>query len=131
MRGIVPNKFLGEVRREFLVDSAWNKAGGKSTKNPQQDSNQNSGVRWPKSILQESALDIGLPEVAESRGGFFCYLWAVFSKRTLLTKSVVWKGAQQTLSIPPAAAEGLQVHFNMGASTMPRRQPKSVPESTL
>ena len=60
----------------------------------------------------------------------FCYFWAVFSKR-LLTKSVVWKGAQQTLSIPPAAAEGLQVHFNMGASTMPRRQPKSVPESML
>ena len=62
---------------------------------------------------------------------FFCYFWAVFSKRTFLTKSVVWKGAQQTLSIPPAAAEGLQVHFNMGPSTMPRRQPKSVPESML
>ena len=62
---------------------------------------------------------------------FFCYFWAVFSKRTFLTKSVVWKGAQQTLSIPPAAAEGLQVHFNMGASTMPRRQPKSVPQSML
>ena len=39
----------------------------------------------------------------------FCYFWAVFSKRTLLAKSVVWKGAQQTLSLPPAAAEGLEV----------------------
>ena len=62
---------------------------------------------------------------------FSCYFWAVFSKQRLLTKSVVWKGAQQTLSIPPAATEGLQVHFDMGASTMPRRQPKSVPESML
>ena len=26
---------------------------------------------------------------------FFCYFWAVLSKQTLLTKSVVWKGAQQ------------------------------------
>ena len=60
--------------------------------------------------------------MAESHGGFFCHFWAVFSKRTLLTESVVWKGAQQTVSIPPAAPEGLQVHFNMGASTMPRRQ---------
>ena len=41
---------------------------------------------------------------------FLCYFWAIFSKRTLLTKSVVWKGAQQTLSIPPAAAEELQAH---------------------
>ena len=73
----------------------------------------------------------GLPEVEESRGDFFCSFRADFSKRTLLTQSVVWKGAQQTLSIPPAAAEGLQVHFSMGASTMPGRQPKSVPESML
>ena len=50
---------------------------------------------------------------------FFCYFWVVFSERTSLTQSVVWKGAQQTLSIPPAAAEGLQVHFNIRASTMP------------
>ena len=75
-------------------------------------------------ILVASYLLVGLPEVAESRGGLFCYFCAVFSKRTLLTKSVVWKGPRQTLSIPPAAAEGLQVHFNMGASTMPRRQPR-------
>ena len=74
---------------------------------------------------------LGLSEVAESRGGVLCYFWDVFSKRTLLTGIVVWKGAQQTLSMPPATAEGLQVHFNMGASTMPRRQPKSVPESML
>ena len=55
---------------------------------------------------------------------FFCYFWSVCSKRTLLTKSVVWKGAQQTLSIPPAAAERLQMHFKTRASTMPRRQPR-------
>ena len=61
----------------------------------------------------------------------FCYFGGRFVKRTFLNKSVVWKGAQQTLSIPPVAAEGLQVHFNMGAPTMPRRQPKSVPESML
>ena len=76
-------------------------------------------------------LNLELPELAELRGGFFCYFWAVSSKQMFLTKVVVWKGAQQTLSLPPAAAEGLQVHFNMGAMTMPRRQPKSVPESML
>ena len=70
---------------------------------------------------------VGLPELASRVADFFLF-WAVFSKRTLLTKSVVWKGAQQTLSLTSAAAEGLQAHFNMGALTMPSRQPKSVRE---
>ena len=56
-------------------------------------------------------------------------VFELFLKRTLLTKNVFWKGAQQTLSLPSAPAEGLQVHFSMGASTMPRRQTKSVPAS--
>ena len=48
-----------------------------------------------------------------ARGGrvawrIFLLFLGRFSKRTLLTKSVVWKAAQQTLSIPPAAAQGLQ-----------------------
>ena len=44
---------------------------------------------------------------------FIVNFWAVFSKRALLTKNVVCKGAQQTLSLPTATAEGLQVHFSM------------------
>ena len=67
----------------------------------------------------------------QSRVADFLFLLGRFSKRTFLTKSVVWNGAQQTLSLPPAAAEGLQVHFNIGASTMCRKQPKGVPESML
>ena len=63
--------------------------------------------------LTPLVLTLGLPEEAESRGGFFCHFWAVLSKQPLLTKSVVWKGAQQTLSIPPAAAEGLQQHGSL------------------
>ena len=76
---------------------------------------------WGKRFQKQGAHQLGCQRWQSRVADSFCYFWAVFSKRTFLTKSVVWKGAQQTLSIPPAAAEGLQVHFNMGASTMPRR----------
>ena len=53
----------------------------------------------------------------------FCYFWSVFSKRTLLTKSVVLEVRSK-----PCPSHQLQLrdcmHFNMGASTMPRRQPR-------
>ena len=63
----------------------------------------------------------GLPEVAVA-WRIFCYFWAVFSKRTLLTKSVVWKGASK-----PCPSHRQQLKDCRW--TMPRRQPKSVPES--
>ena len=78
-----------------------------------------------------SALTLGCQSWQSRVADLFCYFWVVFSRRTFLTKSVVWKGAQQTLSLPPTAATGLQVRFSLGASTMPRRQPKSVPEFML
>ena len=59
----------------------------------------------------------------------FCYFWAASSKRTFLTKVLSGKVRSKSCPLPPAAAEGLQVHFSMGASIMPRKQPMIVPES--
>ena len=80
---------------------------------------QKNGQKGQKRTQKEGQVQIGKPPRLKP-------------PRLVALESVVWKGAQQTLSISPAAAEeSLQVHFNMGASTMPRRQPKSVPEPML
>ena len=66
--------------------------------------------------------------MAESRGGFFFVIFGPSSQNERFwPKSVVWKGAQQTLSIPPAAAGGIAGAFHHGSLDHAQKAAKECP----